>query len=64
MFSCILQLDKDEILIRQGEPLCYIIPYKEKYNYKFKKPTPKLRSKIHLAEFKVFSKFKSGYLNS
>lgn len=57
--------DKDEILIRQGEPLCYIIPYKrEKYNYKFKKPTPKLRSKIQLAEFKVFSKFKSGYLRN
>lgn len=54
--------EKDEILIKQGEPLCYIVPYKrEEFNYKFKKINEKLRVMIRKGHYKVVNKFKSGY---
>lgn len=54
--------DQDEILIKQGTPLCYVVPYKrETFNYEFKKITPKLGRKIRKGHYKVVNKFKSGY---
>tara|TARA_B100001250_G_C19717666_1_gene752313 strand:- start:31 stop:756 length:726 start_codon:yes stop_codon:yes gene_type:complete len=56
---------ENEILIKQGEPLCYIVPYKrENVVYELikndKKRTAFLKkSKVNL--FRVHSTFKSGY---
>jgi len=54
--------DKNEILIKQGEPLCYIIPYKrESFNWTITPVTKKLMQKIRTGHYKVVNKFKTGY---
>jgi len=57
--------DKEEFLIKKGEPLCYIIPYKkEKFNYTFKYMDQKLKRFIRKIGFITISKFKGGYIQS
>jgi len=53
---------KDEVLIRQGEPLCYIVPYKrEEFDYEFIPINEKLGKMIRKGHYKVVNKFKAGY---
>ena len=57
--------DKDEILIKAGEPICYIVPYKRLDNkYKLitnKKEREKFLLKTRVNVYQVVSSFKSGY---
>jgi hypothetical protein len=56
---------EDEVLIKQGEPLCYIVPYKrEKVSYELIKDSKKRLAFLKQARinlYKVHSTFKSGY---
>lgn len=57
--------DKPEILIKQGEPLCYLIPYKrEKFTMSIEPYNPKYDSKIKSGFFKVKSKFTHAYMKN
>lgn len=55
----------DEILIKQGEPICYIVPYKRlKPKYKLiknEKERNKFLKKVRVNLYQVQSTFRSGY---
>lgn len=53
--------EKNEIYIRQGEPLCYLIPYKrEKFKLSYEK-FEKHKNRIRTAKLIIANKFKFGY---
>jgi len=57
--------DKEELLIKKGQPICYILPYKrEKYKYKFKYMDAKLKKFIKKIDLITISRFKGGYSKS
>ena len=54
-----------EILIQQGEPLCYIIPFKrEDSMLNISEHTKKFDKKLNIGRFKVRNKFRQGYLRN
>jgi hypothetical protein len=57
--------EKDELLIKQGEPLCYLIPYKrEKFSWTIEYMTDAWKRKLEAARFRVRNSFKAGYLKN
>lgn len=56
----------NEIFIRKGTPLCYLVPFnrKNKLELKIDKDYSKYKSRVDSAHHKVFSVFKNGYVKS
>lgn len=57
--------DKDEILIKQGEPLCYLIPYKrEKFKWTIDTMNDTYKTYLEAARMRVRNSFRAGYLKN
>jgi len=57
-----LLIKEQEVLIKQGEPLCYVVPYKRvKHNYKI---VPYDEAKIKASNYRNLGRFKSMYLRN
>jgi len=57
-----LLIKEQEVLIKQGEPLCYVVRYKRvKHNYKI---VPYDEAKIKASNYRNLGRFKSMYLRN
>lgn len=55
--------DKDEILIKAGEPLCYYIPFKrDNIKIEMKAMEDKYKNKINVSKYLAHRNFSRGYL--
>jgi hypothetical protein len=57
--------NKNQLLIKQGEPLCYYVPFKrEEFDLKVESWSDKWETLTRENLYKVHSKFKGGYLKN
>lgn len=57
--------DSDEVLIRQGEPLCYLIPFKrERFDIDIKPMNDKYKKVLAVSKLKQRGAFKGAYLKN
>lgn len=57
--------DSDEVLIKQGDPLCYLIPFKrEKFNMKIKEMNADYKKIWSVSRLKQLANFKGAYLKN
>ena len=60
-----IKSEKDEVLIKQGEPLCYFIPFKrEKFSMEIKKMNDKYQELFNASQLKQRGKFKGAYFRN
>jgi len=60
-----IKSDQNEVLIKQGEPLCYFIPFKrEKFDMKIDKMNTKYNEIFNASQLKQRGRFKGAYLRN